>query len=197
MQDHHWPCNIRIITKHCYSLNFCEVRRAGRKECMCNAWKVQCNCGIIYNFCFVEAKRRKEAEWEENMQIRWMNAYRAIWDGQCFQRNGTMKEMLSSLWVADIVVFSFSLLLVLLAIESPSEMDLKAIDCFPVHCEQHQSHLNRNASRFFCVSHFCTDINRRIRHRNYKLQNHFGSIFFTLNLNVFRSIWRTFLSTSD
>lgn len=66
------------------------------------AWKVQCNCGIIYNFESCREKKPNKKKHANTID----ECIPVIWDGQCFQLNGTMKEMHSSL-CSRLMVFRF------------------------------------------------------------------------------------------
>lgn len=99
-------CTIRIKTRHCCSLHsllhtayVCSYlfMKYKKKEESRSAWwkKVQCNCRIIYKFFQQNYGEKKPKDANTT------NAYRLIWDGQCIQLNGMMKEMFTSLYAAD------------------------------------------------------------------------------------------------
>lgn len=104
-------------------------------------WKVQCNCGIIYNFWGLQ---RKEAE-RRNMQIRLMNAYRWFEMVNVFNLTEWWKKC-TALYVADMVFsFLFGHIVGNVCNRIVEWNGLKTIDCFPCTlCTQDQSikHLN-------------------------------------------------------
>lgn len=135
-----------------FAVYFSSLFHNAKRKKRVTAWKVQCNCGIIYKFLKLREKKPKDANT--------FNAYRLIWDGQCIQRNGMMKEMLTSLCVADktsslSLSFSFFVracqLLCGVACDRNRQWNgLKSHWLFVAHCAETPSkHLNRTMHSIF------------------------------------------------
>lgn len=138
------------------------------------AWKVQCNCGIIYNFESCSEKKPNKKKHANTID----ECIPVIWDGQCFQLNGTMKEMHSSL-CSRLMVFRFrfwSYQYCVFGNGLQSNRRVKWIKnhwLFPVHIvhmikewsiliTQSQAHMQRHQAFHFFAHKY---INREIRHR--------------------------------